>query len=36
VAKRFLVQLEGRGLDDVKTLRTVLDQTDLKKLAGLK
>ncbi|MBS1818713.1 MAG: hypothetical protein JSU08_12340 [Acidobacteria bacterium] len=36
VAKRFLVQLEGRGIDDVKTLRTVLDQTDLKKLASLK
>ncbi|MFN7914665.1 MAG: hypothetical protein U0Q55_04950 [Vicinamibacterales bacterium] len=36
VGKRFLVQLEGRELDDVKTLRTVLDQTDLKKLEGLK
>lgn len=36
VGKRFLVQLEGRGLDDVKVLRAVLDQADLKKLEGLK
>lgn len=36
VGKRFLVQLEGRELDDVKTLRVVLDQADLKKLEGLK
>ena len=36
VGKRFLVQLEGRGVDDVKTLHTVLDQTDLTKLAALK
>jgi len=36
VAKRFLVQLEGHGVDDVKTLHTVLDQTDLTKLASLK
>jgi hypothetical protein len=36
VGKRFLVQLEGHGVDDVKTLHTVLDQTDLKKLASLK
>lgn len=36
VAKRFLVQLEGRGIDDVNLLRTVLGQTDVKKLEGLK
>jgi hypothetical protein len=36
VGKRFLVQLEGRGVDDVKTLHAVLDQTDLTKLAALK
>jgi hypothetical protein len=36
VNKRFLVQLEGRGIDDVKALRDVLDKTDLAKLATLK
>jgi hypothetical protein len=36
VNKRFLVQLEGRGIDDVKALREVLDKTDLKKLADMK
>jgi hypothetical protein len=36
VDKRFLVQLEGRSIDDVKTLHTVLDRTDLRKLASLK
>jgi hypothetical protein len=36
VSKRFLVQVEGHGVDDIKTLHTVLDQTDLAKLATLK
>jgi hypothetical protein len=36
VNKRFLVQVEGHGVDDIKTLHAVLDQTDLKKLASLK
>jgi hypothetical protein len=36
VGKRFLVQLEGHDVDDIQTLHTVLDQTDLKKLAELK
>jgi hypothetical protein len=36
VDKRFLVQLEGHDIDDVKELHAVLDQTDLKKLASLK
>jgi hypothetical protein len=36
VNKRFLVQLEGHGVDDVKALRDVLDKTDLTKLAALK
>lgn len=35
VNKRFLVQLEGRNIDDVKALHAVLEQTDLKKLAAL-
>jgi hypothetical protein len=35
VNKRFLVQLEGRDIDDVKTLRDVLEQTDIKKLGAL-
>jgi hypothetical protein len=35
VNKRFLVQIEGRDIDDVKTLHAVLEQTDLKKLASL-
>lgn len=36
VGKRFLVQVEGHDLDDVKALHTVLEQTDLGKLASLK
>lgn len=36
VGKRFLVQVEGHDLDDVKALHTVLEQTDLSKLASLK
>jgi hypothetical protein len=36
VDKRFLVQVEGREVDDIKTLHGVLDRTDLKKLATLK
>lgn len=35
VNRRFLVQIEGNNIDDVKVLRSVLDQTDLKKLASL-
>jgi hypothetical protein len=35
VNKRFLVQLEGHGVDDIQTLHTVLERTDLKKLAAL-
>lgn len=36
VGKRFLVQVEGHDLDDVKALHSVLEQTDLSKLASLK
>jgi hypothetical protein len=36
VNRRFLVQVEGRSVDDIRTLHTVLDRTDLKKLAALK
>ena len=36
VGKRFLVQVEGHDLDDIKALHTVLAQTDLSKLASLK
>ena len=36
VGKRFLVQVEGHDLDDIKALHTVLEQTDLSKLASLK
>ena len=36
VNKRFLVQVEGHDIADEKVLHTVLDQTDLKKLSGLK
>ncbi len=36
VGKRFLVQVEGHDLDDIKALHTVLAQTDLGKLASLK
>ena len=35
VNKRFLVQVEGRGIDDTKALRAVFDATDVKKLASL-
>lgn len=35
VNKRFLVQIEGRDIDDVKALHAVLEQTDLNKLASL-
>lgn len=36
VNKRFLVQVEGHGVEDTKALKAVLDQTDLGKLASLK
>ena len=36
VNKRFLVQVEGHGVEDTKALKAVLDQTDLTKLAALK
>jgi hypothetical protein len=36
VNSRFIVQVEGQGLDNVKMLHTVMEQTDLKKLATLK
>jgi len=36
VGKRFLVQVEGHDLDDIKALHTVLEQTDLSKLASLR
>jgi len=36
VNKRFLVQLEGSDLDDIKLLHDVLAQTDLTKLAALR
>ena len=36
VGKRFLVQVEGHDVDDIKTLHAVLDQTDLTKLTSLK
>lgn len=36
VGKRFIVEIEGQNLDDVKVMRSVLDKTDLKKLASLK
>ena len=36
VGKRFLVQVEGHDLDDITALHTVLEQTDLSKLASLK
>lgn len=35
VGKRFLIQIEGNDIDDVKVLRTVLDRTDLRKLSSL-
>ncbi len=36
VNKRFLVELEGSNLADMKAMRQALDKTDLKKLASLK
>lgn len=36
VGKRFLVQVEGRGVDDIKALHAVFDRIDLTKLASLK
>ena len=35
VNKRFIVAIEGRGIDNAKVLHEVLDKTDLKKLAAL-
>jgi hypothetical protein len=36
VNKRFIVQIEGRQIDNVKILHNVMDSTDLKKLADFK
>ena len=36
VAKRFLVQIEGRGIEDTKVLHALMRATDLGKLAALK
>jgi hypothetical protein len=36
VNKRFIVQIEGRGLDNAKVLHALMDQTDLPKLAAMK
>ena len=36
VNKRFIVQIEGRNIDDPKVLHTLMDQTNLKKLAAMK
>ena len=36
VNKRFIVEIEGRGIDDPKVLHEVLGKTDLGKLADLK
>ena len=36
VAKRFLVQAEGRGVDDLAVLHAVIEKTDLGKLASMK
>jgi hypothetical protein len=35
VSKRFIVEIEGRGIDDAQVLHAVLDKVDLKKLASL-
>jgi len=35
VNKRFIVQIEGRGIEDTKILHDVMQRTDLKKLANL-
>jgi hypothetical protein len=36
VGKRFLVQAEGRSVEDIKVLHDAIDRTDLAKLAALK
>jgi hypothetical protein len=36
VNKRFIVEIEGRQIDDVSVLHTALDRMDLKKLSDLK
>ena len=36
VGKRFLVQVDGRSVDDIKALHAVIDRTDLEKLVSLK
>jgi hypothetical protein len=36
VNKRFIVQVDGNQVDDVKTLHTAMASVDLNKLAGLK
>ncbi len=36
VGKRFVVQIEGRDIDDPKALHDAMDQTDLRKLAAMK
>jgi len=36
VHKRFLVQIEGRAIDDPAVLHDVMDQTNLRKLAAMK
>jgi hypothetical protein len=35
VNKRFIVAIEGRGIDNPKVLHEALEKTDLKKLAAL-
>jgi hypothetical protein len=35
INKRFIVEVEGRGIDDAQVLRAVLDRVDLKKLASM-
>ena len=35
VAKRFLVKIDGKGIDNIQVLKDVAKQMDLKKLAGL-
>jgi hypothetical protein len=36
VGKRFIVQVDGRGIDDTKVLHQLMERTDLAKLAALK
>ena len=36
VNQRFVVELEGSGMSDIKELQAFLARTDLKKLAALK